>query len=94
MKTCGFQFPFHLAKRERLHAALIDLGYMTVEPNQKTLIVSRRIREQFENGRAYYDLKDTRLADPDNKLAVPSFENLKYHFDQFCQREGPPILTS
>jgi putative restriction endonuclease len=82
-----------LLLRSDLHT-LFDLGYMTVEPNQKTLIVSRRIREQFENGRAYYDLKDTRLADPDNQLAVPSFENLKYHFDQFCQREGQPISSS
>jgi len=89
----GHELSNGLLLRSDLHT-LFDLGYMTVEPNKKTLIVSRRIREQFENGRAYYDLKDTRLADPDNKLAVPSFDNLKYHFEEFCQREGQPNVLS
>jgi putative restriction endonuclease len=76
-----------LLLRSDLHT-LFDLKYMTIDPNDKRVIVSRRIREEFENGRAYYELMGRRLADPETELAGPSVENLKYHFDQFSRREG------
>jgi putative restriction endonuclease len=75
-----------LLLRSDLHT-LFDLKYMTIDPKDKTVIVSRRIREEFENGRAYYELMGRKLADPQNRLAIPSTENLAYHFDQFCRRE-------
>jgi putative restriction endonuclease len=43
--------------------------------------VSRKIREEFENGRDYYRLDDQPLRQPENKLAFPSIEKLKYHYE-------------
>jgi putative restriction endonuclease len=50
-----------LLLRSDLHT-LFDQHYLTIDPHKKTLIVSRRIREQFENGRDYYAFKDQPLA--------------------------------
>jgi putative restriction endonuclease len=52
---------------------------MTVDPNKKTIVVSPRIREEYENGRDYYALHGRPLAQSQNRLAVPSLENLTYH---------------
>jgi putative restriction endonuclease len=67
-----------LLLRSDLHK-LFDLGYMTVDPNEKKIVVSPRIREEYENGRDYYALHGRPLAQPQNTLAVPSFGNLQYH---------------
>jgi putative restriction endonuclease len=58
---------------------LFDLGYITVSPDDKRIIVSRRIREEFENGRDYYALHGVIVAQPNNALAAPSRESLMYH---------------
>jgi HNH endonuclease len=42
-----------LLLRSDLHK-LFDLGYMTVDPEKKAIVVSQRIREEYENGRDYY----------------------------------------
>jgi putative restriction endonuclease len=76
-----------LLLRSDLHT-LFDQHYITVEPNKRTILVSRRIREQFENGRDYYAFKDHPLVPPDDTLAVPSTENLEYHFERFRELEG------
>lgn len=75
-----------LLLRSDLHT-LFDQHYISVEPNKRTLIVSRRIREQFENGRDYYALNGHNLLDPVNKNAVPSIDNLSFHFERFRQLE-------
>lgn len=75
-----------LLLRSDLHT-LFDQHYLTIEPNKKTLIVSRRIKEQFENGRDYYALKERLLAEPSDALAFPSTENLAYHFERFSELE-------
>jgi HNH endonuclease len=67
-----------LLLRSDLHT-LFDLGYMTVDPNKKTVVVSQRIREEYENGREYYALHGRSLAQPQTSLAIPSVENLRYH---------------
>ena len=67
-----------LLLRSDLHK-LFDLGYMTVDPKDKTIVVSPRIREEYENGRDYYALHGRPLAQPQNSLAIPSLENLTYH---------------
>jgi putative restriction endonuclease len=67
-----------LLLRSDLHK-LFDLGYMTVDPDKKTIVVSPRIREEYENGRDYYALDGRALAQPQNILAIPSVENLSYH---------------
>ncbi len=76
-----------LLLRSDLHT-LFDQHYLTIEPNKKVLLVSRRIREQFENGRDYYALNNRPLTQPANALALPSTENLAYHFELFTELEG------
>ena|SRR6266498_4229024 len=51
---------------------------MTVDPLEKSIVVSSRIREEYENGREYYALHGRPLAQPHNRLATPSVENLRY----------------
>lgn len=75
-----------LLLRSDLHT-LFDQHYLTIEPNKKTIIVSRRIREQFENGRDYYALKDRLVTEPQDVFAVPSTENLTFHFERFIEFE-------
>jgi putative restriction endonuclease len=67
-----------LLLRSDLHK-LFDLGYVTVDPVEKKILVSQRIREEYENGRDYYALHGRPLAQPQNILAIPSIENLRYH---------------
>jgi putative restriction endonuclease len=67
-----------LLLRSDLHK-LFDLGYVTVDPVEKKILVSQRIREEYENGRDYYALHGRELAEPQNILAIPSRENLSYH---------------
>ena len=67
-----------LLLRKDLHA-LFDAGYVTVTP-QLQFRASRRIREEFENGRDYYalDRSSVRLPAPP---APPSVEYLEWHGD-------------
>jgi putative restriction endonuclease len=63
--------------RRDLHA-LFDKGYMTVTPSMK-VEVSRRIREEFENGRDYYRLHGSTIRlpiDPENR---PSHDYVEWH---------------
>ena len=76
-----------LLLRSDLHT-LFDQHYLTIDPIRMTLIVSRRIREQFENGRDYYALKDCALAQPTNSMALPASNNLAYHYAQFIELES------
>ena len=76
-----------LLLRSDLHT-LFDQHYLTVDPNNRTLLVSRRILEQFENGRDYYALNNRSLLQPTEALALPSTENLAFHFDRFSDLEA------
>jgi putative restriction endonuclease len=76
-----------LLLRSDLHT-LFDQHYITVHPTKRTLIISRRIREQFENGRDYYALHDRPLSQPADALALPSSDNLVFHFERFSELEG------
>ncbi len=69
-----------LLLRSDLHR-LFDLGYLTIEPRTLKIKVSRKIREEFENGRDYYALDNRELRQPENQLALPSMEKLKYHYE-------------
>jgi putative restriction endonuclease len=66
--------------RSDLHR-LFDLGYVTVDPNEKVVVVSRRLKEDFENGRDYYTLHGQRILLPTDPQSAPSRENLAYHFE-------------
>ena len=67
-----------LLLRRDLHT-LFDLGYVTVDPSDRRIVVSGRIREEFENGREYYALHGRPLAVPRDVGAVPAREFLEYH---------------
>jgi len=70
--------------RKDLHA-LFDAGYVTVTPSLK-LRVSRRIREEFENGRDYYALEGTSVRLPKTPSPPPSREYLEWHGDSVFRR--------
>jgi putative restriction endonuclease len=64
--------------RRDLHT-LFDMGYITVDPQERRVVVSGRIREEFENGREYYQLHGKPLAMPGDRSAAPGREFLEYH---------------
>ena len=68
-----------LLLRRDLHA-LFDDGYITVTPEHRVR-VSRRIREEFQNGRDYYALDGTSLRPPAPPNPPPSREFLEWHGD-------------
>jgi putative restriction endonuclease len=67
-----------LLLRSDLHR-LFDEGYLTVDPQDRRIVVSRRIREEFDNGKEYYKLEGQTVMEPDAPWAKPLGENLEYH---------------
>ena len=58
---------------------LFDEGYVTVDPDLR-FVVSPRLRDEFENGRAYYAFENKTLINvPDQLLDQPSREFLEWH---------------
>jgi len=70
-----------LLLRSDLHR-LFDTGYITIDPAELRAVVSRRIREEFENGRAYYALHGMQIRVPSDPGAVPAREFLSFHSEQ------------
>lgn len=66
-----------LLLRSDLHT-LLDRGYVTVTP-QLRLEVSRRIREEFANGRDYYALHGRPVRLPEREGFAPAREFLDWH---------------
>jgi len=66
-----------LLLRRDIHS-LFDSGYVTVTPDLK-FEVSRRIREEFENGKHYYALQGQRIIVPDNVGQRPDPGALSWH---------------
>jgi putative restriction endonuclease len=64
--------------RADLHK-LFDEGYLTVDPKERRIVVSNRIKEEFENGKDYYKLEGQPLREPLEQWAKPLTENLEYH---------------
>ncbi len=69
-----------LLMRRDLHA-LFDRGYITVTPDHR-IEVSKRIKEEFENGKDYYRLHGEQIRKPRNKIYLPSEANLRWHNDE------------
>jgi hypothetical protein len=63
--------------RRDIHS-LFDAGYVTVTP-ELIFEVSRRIRDEFENGREYYDLHGGAIATPDDRAYMPDTSALAWH---------------
>jgi len=66
-----------LLLRTDLHR-LFDDGYVTVTP-QLRLEVSGRLREEFDNGKAYYALHGKPILLPDDPTLRPSAAALTWH---------------
>jgi putative restriction endonuclease len=60
---------------------LFDSGYVTVTPEYQ-FEVSRRIKEEFENGRDYYALHGSRIRLPLDIAHRPAVESLIWHNEQ------------
>ena len=69
-----------LLLRRDLHT-LFDRGYLTVSPDRK-VTVSRRRKEDFENGREYYALQGHDIRTPDRPEFWPDRAGLEWHNDQ------------
>src|SRR6266567_1038588 len=67
-----------LLLRNDLHR-LFDKGYLSVDPADRRVVVSRRIKQEFEIGRDYYRLEGTIVREPRVSAFRPSVENLEYH---------------
>jgi putative restriction endonuclease len=63
--------------RRDVHS-LFDAGYVTVTPEHR-FEVSRRIREEFENGRHYYELHGSEIALPRATAARPDPDALRWN---------------
>lgn len=57
---------------------LFDLGYVTVDDGRR-FVVSRRLRQDFDNGKHYYDLQGSEIRQPQIIAAAPSTDVLLWH---------------
>lgn len=57
---------------------LFDLGYVSVDEDRR-FVVSRRLKEDFDNGKHYYDLHGTELRPPKLQGAAPAADALTWH---------------
>jgi putative restriction endonuclease len=69
--------PNGIPLRRDLHR-LFDLGYVTIRPDMR-LAVSRRLRDEYANGRAYYELDGRTLQAPETDHLRPDSELLSWH---------------
>ena len=72
-----------LLLRRDIHS-LFDSGYVTVTPDLD-FEVSRRIKEEFENGRHYYALHGQRISAPQDASERPDRDALTWH-NEHCFR--------
>ena len=59
---------------------LFDEGYVALTPEFR-FEVSRRVREDYENGRDYYALSGRQLSLPDDLMKRPSREFIQWHIN-------------
>jgi putative restriction endonuclease len=63
--------------RQDVHT-LFDRGYLTVAPDYR-VEVSRRLKDEFDNGKEYYALQGKTILLPGNPAFKPSAEQLGWH---------------
>ncbi|RMF94708.1 MAG: HNH endonuclease [Candidatus Schekmanbacteria bacterium] len=76
-KSGPYKIKNGLLLRSDLHK-LFDLGYMTVTQDYK-VEVSKKIREEYENGRDYYKLHGSSINLPSDRSYYPSIEYIQWH---------------
>lgn len=74
-----------LLLRSDLHT-LFDLGYLTVTPTDLRVQISRRIHDEYENGREYYTLDGRQIRPPQASYPPPSQEMLDWHAQTIFRR--------
>jgi putative restriction endonuclease len=67
-----------LLLRSDLHK-LFDTGYITIDPIDRRIVVSSRIKQEFENGKEYYQLHGKPVHLPLESGLIPSEANLEFH---------------
>ena len=72
-----------LLLRRDIHS-LFDAGYVTVTPDRH-FEVSRRIKEEFDNGRHYYALHGQPIGAPDDAMLAPDPAAFAWH-NEYCFR--------
>jgi predicted restriction endonuclease len=77
-----------LLLRSDLHT-LFDQGYVTVDASQFRVVVSNRIREEFEYGRDYYQMHGRAIRLPAKAIARPRM-NI-YPSTMVCSANGSRI---
>jgi putative restriction endonuclease len=69
-----------LLLRSDVHT-LFDRGYLGVDPKFR-LVVSPRLREEFENGEEFYARSGEQIALPDKRIDRPNSEYLEWHLEE------------
>lgn len=69
-----------LLLRSDIHT-LFDKGYVTVTPDG-IFRVSKRLKEEWNNGRIYYDLQGRHISVPADPTAQPAEAHLEWHNDE------------
>ena len=64
---------------------LFDAGYVTVTPDQR-FVVSRRLAQEWENGKAYYEMEGRSIAVPRRVADRPDPELLRWHNEHVFER--------
>jgi len=73
-----------LLLRSDVHA-LFDAGYVTVTPRYE-IRVSRRLKDDFDNGEPYYPFDGRPIGLPDRRGVRPAVEFLEWHGDTVFRR--------
>lgn len=76
----GHQASNGILFRRDIHS-LFDAGYVTVTPDMR-FEVSRRIKEEFENGRHYYSLHGQTISLPERSDWRPDMAKLTWHNEE------------
>ncbi|RZK15984.1 MAG: HNH endonuclease [Hymenobacter sp.] len=71
-----------LLLRSDLHR-LFDQHYLTIDADKLVVEVSPRIREEFSNGKAYYNYHGQKLRRPHEKMEGPAQQFLRQHNERF-----------
>jgi putative restriction endonuclease len=64
---------------------LFDAGYVTVTPEMR-FVVSRRLRDEFENGKVYYAADGQIIAAPRSAADRPDPDCLRWHNDHVFEK--------
>lgn len=58
---------------------LFDAGYVTIDPDGYRFVVSKRLKEDYDNGKEYYQLQGTRILLPEDPRMWPRSDALDAH---------------